>query len=342
MLTKCLSLTFLVLVLSCNSKGSKAEYGDSAPNWVHTSSLHDGYYWGVGYSSGKRSPIEAKQEAVANGKSKLAEIMESRISSSVEVVYQSVEGNQGSNSQQSIYNEIKVKSFANLRKVIIDRTHYIKQPNGAYEYYVLVKVSEKEFIKKMERLERRYLEKIASVDGNLKKGKALLRKGYVGSAVTRFIRAAINSTRVPDRVDRFQDIVLLIQRTLKNIRFKKINDRQKGTLKGGLARPVKVQLIYRSGSKRIPVRKTALRFYLKRNGGSRYDKTAITNRDGIGQSHVRSFKRRGNNVKMMVRLDLTTALDGFDLLVSKKWRAERAIVEEAVDEAQTFFHFIVQ
>ncbi len=341
MLIKCLSLTLLVLALSCNSKGSKAEYGDSAPDWVHTSSLHDGYYWGVGYSQGNRSPIEAKKEAVANGKSKLAEIMESRISSSVEVVYKSVERNQSSSSQQSIYNEIKVKSFANLRRVIIDRTHYIKQPNGAYEYYALVKVSEKEFIKKMERLQRRYLEKIASVDGNLKKGKALLRKGYVGPAVTRFIRAAINSTRVPDRVDRFQDIVLLIQRTLKNLRFKKINDRQKGTLKGGLAKPVQVQLVYHNGSKRTVVRKTALRFYLKRNGGSRYDKTAVTNRNGIAQSRIKSFRRTGRDVKMTVRLDLSIALDGFDLLVSRKWRAEKAIVEEAVDEAQTVFHFTV-
>ncbi|GMT50321.1 MAG: hypothetical protein IEMM0008_1860 [bacterium] len=340
MLTK--YLIFLILLLSCHSTGSKAEYGDSAPDWVHTSSLHDGYYWGVGYSEGKRSPIEAKKEAVANGKSKLAEIMESRISSSVEVVYKSIEGIDQTTSQQSIYSEIKVKSFANLRKVVIDRTHYIKQPNGAYEYYVLVKVSEKEFIKKMEKLQRKYLEKIASVDGNLKKGKALLKKGLVGPAVNRFIYAAINSTRVPDRVNQFQDIVLLIQKTLKNIRFKKINDRQKGTLKGGLAKPVKVQLIYHSGSKRIPVRKTALRFYLKRNGGSRYDKTAVTNRDGMAQSRVRSFKRGGNNVKMMVRLDLTIALDGFDHLVSKKWRAEKAIVEEAVDEAQTFFHFVVQ
>ncbi len=342
MLVKYLSIIYIIFVLSCHSKGTKAEYGDSAPDWVHTSSLHDGYYWGVGYSEGKRSPIEAKKEAVSHGKSKLAEIMESRISSRVELVYKSVEGRDQSTSQQSIYSEIKVKSFANLRKVIIDKTHYIKQPNGAYEYYVLVKVSEKEFIKKMKRLERRYLEKIASVDGNLKKGKVLLRKGLVGPAVRRFIRAAINSTRVPDRVDRFQDIVLLIQRTLKNIRFKKINDRQKGTLKGGLARPVRVKLIYASGSKRMPVRKTALRFYLKRNGGSRYDKTAVTNREGIGQSRVRSFKRSGSNVKMMVRLDLTIALDGFDLLFSKKWRAEKAIVEEAVDEAQTFFHFTVQ
>lgn len=338
-------IMFVILIIlqlvGCGANSTQSEFDDSAPSWVNTPSRHDGYYWGVGFSDGNVNLLSAKEEAVEDGKSKLAEIVESRITSSIESFYSSTNNNNSTSDYQGLISDVKVESRARLKNIIIDKTHYVEKSEGGYRYYALVKVPEKVLQIEMNRLEIEFMEKISSVDKNIEEGKNLLKKGLVGLALEKFIQAGINSTKVPDREDNFNNIVQLIQNTLAKIEFEKINDRQNGTRNSGLQNPVRVRLIYRDNGKTIPVRQTKLRFYLRNNAGSSYDRSVITNDQGYAESRITKFKKSGDKVKLYVRLDLTESLEQVELLVQDKWRVQKAMIEDSVDDTKTTFQFSV-
>ncbi|MDH5682467.1 MAG: hypothetical protein OEZ36_12830 [Spirochaetota bacterium] len=326
---------------ACQSGSLKAETDENPPEWINAPSLNEGFYQAVGYSNGRQTATEARKEAVDDAKSNLAQIMESHVSSNVKLFYESVEGGKDSYSEKGVLKEINVKSNVRLNKVEIAKSRFRKNKQGAYHYYVLVRISKKRFDKEMKRLESGYFEKVAAVESKLKKGRQLLSEGLVGDGLEALFEAAINSIRVPNGQSRFDSILSLIQKTLKNIRFEKINDRQKGTLKKGLPEPARVKVSFRHKDKWIAVRKTSFRFFIRKNPGSKYNKTGQSDDHGMVSCRVSRFSRGGKEVKLVVRLDLDRSLDLFDVLVNRKWRSRKASLEEWVDDCRSIFRFSV-
>ncbi len=324
--------------LACSDKNIKDNY---YPKWIDTPSYSGGFYWSVGYSEGKNNLSDAYTEAIYDGKSKLAQIVESKITSTVKSLYESVETKNFSYSQKAISSEIKIKSSATLKKVLVDKIYYKLQTNHTYKYYILLKIKKQLLDDEMKRLENIFIEKIASVDNNLKSGDKYLNTGYLSDALEKYILAAINSTRVPERVHRFNTIILMIRSILQNVSFTKYNDYQQGSKLNGLKKHIKIKVQYRYNHKTRSAKKTNIKFLLLNNPGSKYDRFAVTNNAGLAQSLVRKIKKSGQRQKIIVSLDLNKAIDGFDVLVSPKWRQQKALLEEAIDDTHTTFYYSV-
>ncbi len=316
------------------------ESSGEKPDWVDKVPFTTDKRYAKGFAFNLKEKEKGYEAAYNSGIAEISRQVVSDVSATVTkevtVTTQEKNGNRVEEIQKKLEEKVRVDSDAILKNVRVEEEYWVKRSDGTFSYYVLIYMTEEDFQKALKDYEKRMMELLASIEGNIEKGKNMLAEGKISEGIGAFVVAAFNSTRNRRYAERFPEIEQLIKDTLTSIEFRKQNDRLSGTTEKGLEEPLRVQVLY----KNKPAIDTSIRFQMEKGqSGSVYDKSAVTNDEGVAECDVDKVENPGSNIELDATLDLQRQLDMFDQIPQEKFSERKFQLQRLIANRKATFIF---